>query len=174
MVCWQRWYWLEWRWSLKCDLNGRRRLTITVASKAEGGCERRMRESLLAHLKMGGTRKGACGSAGISFRELCARLDGDPAFAEAVEEAECAGLAADEKRLATSVEDGDRQSLLFRLRRAYQSGKTGKRAGVGNADESIAKEYERIASRIEELPEEDKRKMVEKLRRNRTPAGAVA
>ena len=136
--------------------------------------ERRMIESLLAHLGRGGTRKGACGSAGISFRELCDRLGTDPEFAESLEQAECMGLAADEKRLATNVEDGDRQSLLFRLRVAYQGANNGKRAGVKKADESTAKEYERIACRIGELPEEDRRKMVEKLRGDRAPASAVA
>ena len=70
--------------------------------------------------------------------------------------------------------DGGRQSLLFRLRRAYQGENNGKRAGVKNADESTAKDYERIACGIGKLPEEDRQKMVEKLRRDRAPAGAVA
>jgi hypothetical protein len=135
-----------------------------------------MIDSLLAHLKMGGTRKGACGSAGISYRELCARIEADPEFAAVVDEAECEGLAADEKRLATEVEEGNRQSLLFRLRWAYQGqdGKKGKQAGVKKAHESTAKEYQRFACRIGELPEEERRKMVENLRGDRAPAGAVA
>ncbi len=133
-----------------------------------------MLQRLLAHLKMGGTRKGACGSAGIGYRELCARLETDERFAAAVEEAECEGLARDEQRLATSVEDGDRQSLLFRLRRAYQGEKNGKRAGVRNADESTRKEYEKIAGGIGELGQQDRKKMVEAVRRNRETTGAVA
>ena len=133
-----------------------------------------MLERLLAHLKMGGTRKGACGSAGINYRELCARLETDERFAQAVEEAECEGLARDEQRLATSVEDGDRQSLLFRLRRAYKGEKNGKRAGVKNADESTRKEYEKIVCGIGELTQEDRKKMVEAVRGNRKTAGAVA
>lgn len=141
---------------------------------AQPNNEIRMTERLLAHLKMGGTRKGACGSAGISFRELCERMEADGKFAGAVEEAECEGLAADEKRLATNVEDGDRRSLLFRLRRAYQGEKNGKRAGVRNADESTRREYERIANEIGELTEKDRKKMVEAVRGNREPAGAVA
>jgi hypothetical protein len=149
-------------------------LAGTVAKEKDTGNERRMIESLLAHLRRGGTRKGACGSAGISFSELCARLEADPEFAEAVEGAECVGLAADENRLATNVEDGDRQSLLFRLRVAYQGDKNGKRAGVRKADESTAKEYQRIACKFGELPEEERRKMVEKLRGDPAPAGAVA
>jgi hypothetical protein len=156
------------------NLNSKGRLEITVVTDKKTGEQRRITDSLLAHLEMGGTRQGACGSAGISFRELCARMEADPEFAEALEEAECRGLAADEKRLATDVEDGNRQSLLFRLRRAYQSGKNGKRAGVKKADESTAKEYERITCKFGELPEEDRRKMVEKLRGDPAPAGAVA
>lgn len=163
-----------WRWSRICEPEPDGRIADTVASGRKAGEQRRITDSLLAHLEMGGTRKGACGNAGISFRELCARLEADPEFAEAVEEAECKGLAADEKRLATEVEDGNRQSLLFRLRRAYQSGKNGKRAGVKNADESTAKEYERITCKFGELPEEDRRKLVEKLRGDPAPAGAVA
>ncbi len=146
-------------------------MTLEVARQETGG---RVMEPLLAHLKMGGTRKGACGRAGISFRELCTRLEADQRFAEAVEEAECEGLARDEQRLATSVEDGDRQSLLFRLRRAYKGEKNGKRAGVKNADDSTRKEYEKIACRIGELTEEDRQKMVEAVRGNRAAAGAVA
>lgn len=145
-----------------------------MTSEMEAGDAQRITASLLAHLKRGGTRKGACGSAGISFRELCARLEADPVFAEQVEEAECIGLAADENRLAANVEDGNRQSLLFRLRRAYQGKDNGKRAGVKNADESTAGEYGRIACRIGELPEEERRKMVERIRGDRAPAGAVA
>ncbi len=141
-------------------------------SRAGGG--RVLLDRLLAHLKMGGTRKGACGSAGISFRELCARLEADRSFAEAVEEAECEGLARDEQRLAVSVEDGDRQSLLFRLRRAYKGEKNGKRAGVINTDDSTRKEYEKIAGRIGELTEKDRQKMVETVRGTRETAGAVA
>jgi hypothetical protein len=141
-------------------------------SKVDGGWP--MTQRLLAHLKMGGSRKGACGSAGISYRELCARLEADQRFAEAVEEAECEGLARDEQRLAVSVEDGDRQSLLFRLRRAYKGEKNGKRAGVINTDDSTRKEYEKIAGRLGELTEKDRQKVVQAVRGDRETAGAVA
>jgi len=145
-----------------------------VASGRKTGDERRRTESLLAHLRKNGTRKGACGSAGIGLVELEERMEADPAFAKAVDEAECVGMAADEQRLATEVEDGDRQCLLFRLRQAYQSGKNGKRAGVKKSNESTAGQYEKIVCKFGELPEEERRKMVEKLRGDPAPAGAVA
>ena len=84
---------------------------------------------LFRHLRRGGTRKGACGWAEIPYEQLETRLAGDKKFAALVENTERYVLAQDEQRLDKNVCKGDRQCLLYRLRRGY-----GAESGRGNRE----------------------------------------
>jgi len=84
---------------------------------------------LFRHLRRGGTRKGACGWAEIPYEQLETRLAGEKKFTALVENTERYVLAQDEQRLDKNVCKGDRQCLLYRLRRGY-----GAESGRGNRE----------------------------------------
>lgn len=131
---------------------------------------------LLRHLRRGGTRRGACGWAGIAHEELECGLENEPRLASAVERSEGLGLARDEIRLAGRVERGDRESLLFRMKTVYGytygKGPGGCRTGgKRRARDGENGEGERLRRSIEKLGEDERRKVVEAYRET---AGAAA
>lgn len=115
---------------------------------------------LLRHLRRGGTRKGACGCAGITFAELEQKFALDEKLAMLVEKSESFGLAEDERRLGQKVSEGDRQALLFRMKTVYgyAYGRGPAKVGVRNKTDERSKECEQVRREIEALsPEERKR-----------------
>ena len=116
---------------------------------------------LLRHLRKGGTRKGACGWAGITCGEFERKLSLDEKFARAVEKAESYGLAQDEIRLEAKVRDGDREALLFRLKMVY--GYSSKVRVTGEALPRIhepSKEYTELEKKISALGAEQRKELV--------------
>jgi len=117
---------------------------------------------LLRHLRRGGTRKGACGWAGITFAELERKFARDEKFAMLVEKSEALGLAKDERRLEVKVSEGDRQALLFRMKTVYgyAYGKGPAKVGVRSDTDEQSRSCERIRQEIEALSPEERRKAV--------------
>jgi hypothetical protein len=129
---------------------------------------------LLSHLEMGGTRKGACGRAELAWSEFNRRLEEEAGFAELVETAEAVGLARDEQRLNTSVEEGHRQSLLFRLRAAYaRDEKTALGGGRRKTDERNER-FDQIRREVCCLTPGERMELAKAVRANSelAPAGA--
>ncbi len=115
---------------------------------------------LLRHLRRGGSRKGACGWAELSWTDLQAALENNPRLAAALEQAESLALACDENRLDQHVQAGDRTALLFRLRRIYGFG-DGLREGeeAQATGELYSREFTEAAEAIRSLGEEDRREL---------------
>ncbi|MFH1071171.1 MAG: hypothetical protein V1794_16250 [Candidatus Glassbacteria bacterium] len=129
---------------------------------------------LLDHLEMGGTRKGACGRAEMAWSEFNRQLEEEAGFAELVETAEAVGLSRDEQRLNTSVEDGDRPSLLFRLRTAYTRDlKPGREAGRRKTDERNEK-FDQIRREICCLTPGERKELSKAVKANSELAAAGA
>lgn len=119
---------------------------------------------LFSHLRMGGTRKGACGWASMTWNEFNARLAGQAGFAEMVESAESLGLARDEQRLNARVVCGDRASLLSRLRAAHtRVERMEKGAGERPRNESDAR-FEEIRREICCLTPEERKELARAVR----------
>ena len=114
---------------------------------------------LLRHLRKGGTRKGACGWAGITYYELELRIYLDSRFAEAVEKWESRSLARDERRLHSKVCKDDRQSLLFRLRRVYGQDKDRDKGKTVQKKYEQSRDYAEIEREINSLPLEERRRL---------------
>ena len=121
---------------------------------------------LLRHLRRGGTRKGACGCAGITFAELEQKFALDEKFAMLVEKSESFGLAKDERRLEVKVSEGDRQALLFRMKTVYgyAYGKGPAKVGVRSDTDERSKSCERIRQEIEALSPQERKRTVKAYR----------
>ena len=121
---------------------------------------------LLRHLRKGGTRKGACGWAEITFAELEQRFALDKKFAVVVEKSESFGLAKDERRLEEKVSEGDRQALLFRMKTVYgyAYGKGPAKVGVRSEKDERSKECEQVRQEIEALSPEERKRTVKAYR----------
>jgi len=121
---------------------------------------------LLRHLRRGGTRKGACGWAGITFTELEQRFSLDSKFAKAMEKSESFGLAKDEMRLEQKVSEGDRQALLFRMKTVYgyAYGKGPVKAGVRSDTDERSKACDQVRREIEALSPEERKGTVKAYR----------
>jgi len=121
---------------------------------------------LLRHLRKGGTRKGACGWAGIIFAELEQKFALDKKFAKAVEKSESFGLAKDERRLEGKVSEGDRQALLFRMKTVYgyAYGKGPAKVGVRSDTDERSKAVEEVRREIEALSPQERKRTVKAYR----------
>ncbi len=121
---------------------------------------------LLRHLRKGGTRKGACGWAGITFAGLEQKFALDKKFAKAVEKSESFGLAKDERRLEEKVSEGDRQALLFRMKTVYgyAYGKGPAKVGVRSDTDERSKAVEEVRREIESLSPQERKRTVKAYR----------
>ena len=121
---------------------------------------------LLRHLRRGGTRKGACGWAGITFAELEQKFALEEKFAMLVEKSESFGLAKDERRLEVKVSEGDRQALLFRMKTVYgyAYGKGPAKVGVKSDTDERSKSCEQVRQEIEALSPQERREAVRRYR----------
>lgn len=121
---------------------------------------------MLRHLRRGGTRKGACGWAGITFAELERKFSLDRKFARTVEKSEFFGLAKDERRLEQKVSEGDRQALLFRMKAVYgyAYGKGPVKVGVRSDTDERSKACEQVRREIEALSPEERKGTVKAYR----------
>ena len=115
---------------------------------------------LLRHLRRGGSRKGACGWAGITSAELASRLESDSRLAGALERAEARGLAGDERRLDHSVRKGDRVALLFRMRNVHGYGGQRAREGAETLSEEKSREFAEVETGIRSLGKEGRGELV--------------
>jgi hypothetical protein len=114
---------------------------------------------LLRHLRRGGTRKGACGWAGIAYAALERGRQAEPRLDECLERAEMYGLARDERFLDSKVCKGDRQALLFRMRMVYgyAQGRGGEEAG--KTTDEPGSEFREIERRIGALGPPGRRRL---------------
>lgn len=106
---------------------------------------------LLRHLRRGGSRKGACGWAGITHAELADCLEGNPRLVAALERAEMRSLAKDERRLDSSVRKGDRVALLFRMRNIHGYGEARAREGAEVTIGQRSREFGEVEAEIRSL-----------------------
>ncbi|MCE5272042.1 hypothetical protein LLH00_12270 [bacterium] len=121
---------------------------------------------LLRHLRRGGSRKGACGWANLSWAGLQAALADDSRLAAALERAENRAIACDEKQLDQHVQDGNRVALMFRMRSVYGYG-NGKRAGkeARPTGETNSREFAEAAAGIHTLGETERRELAGQYRK---------
>jgi hypothetical protein len=115
---------------------------------------------LLRHLRRGGSRKGACGWAGLSHTGLLEVLENNPGLAAALERAEALGLARDERRLDLKVREGDREALLFRMKNVYGYGSgTRGREEAQPTGETFSREFTEVAAGIRSLGKDGRREL---------------
>ena len=114
---------------------------------------------LCTHLRRGGTRRGACGAAGISPVTLERWESEDPALAEHLEQAQLIGLAEDESELDRHVSGGDKQALFLRLKCVYGYGSSASEKVRGKKKSVRSTKCEAIENEIRGLSH-DKRKEV--------------
>ncbi len=115
---------------------------------------------LLRHLRRGGSRKGACGWAGLSHAGLIEALESNPGLAAALERAEALGLARDERRLDLKVREGDREALLFRMKNVYGYGSgTRAREEAQPTGETSSREFTEVAAGIRSLGKDGRREL---------------
>jgi len=115
---------------------------------------------LFRHLRKGGTRKGACGWAGINHWELDLRISLDRRFAGLVEKYESYSLARDERILHFRVCEGNCQALFFRLRKAYSQDKDRGKGGAVRKGYERSESYARIEGEIAALSPDERRGIV--------------
>ena len=70
---------------------------------------------ILDHLRSGGTRRGACGAAGIGVETLSRWEDDYGDFSDSIKRAQNEGLSSDLSRLDVFVKAGNLTALLYRM-----------------------------------------------------------
>jgi len=74
---------------------------------------------ILKHIRNGGTKRGACGAAGIGETTMIVWEANKSGLSEAVKRAQAHGLRSDLSRLDTFVRDGNLTALLARLKMVH-------------------------------------------------------
>ena len=72
-------------------------------------------DKILAHLRMGGTKRGACGAAGISVDTLAKWEVNKSDLSDDIKGAQNEGLSSDLSRLDVFVQAGNLTALLYRM-----------------------------------------------------------
>ncbi len=117
-------------------------------------------DKILAHLRMGGTKRGACGAAGISVDTLTKWEVNKSGLSDVIKGAQNEGLSSDLSRLDVFVQAGNLTALLYRMDVVHGLAKRVVVEQTGTIKHEHSHEYKEAQEEFGKMPNSQRQRVI--------------